>query len=65
MKIDRGDVVLMHGVGPCPSGSFAHCSGGTRTVVKHWNASKLVTASDSVECHTPKLDPARECRART
>jgi hypothetical protein len=65
MKIEKGAVVLQHGVGPCPSGDRAHCSGGTRVVVKRWNGSKLVTVADSVTCLDPGLDPARTCRPKT
>jgi hypothetical protein len=61
MTIEKGAVVLRHGVGPCPWGEGAHCSGGTRTVVKRWIGSKLVTSSETVECHAPRLDPAHGC----
>ncbi len=64
MTIEKGAVVLKHGVGPCPRGDGAHCSGGTRTVVKRWNGSGLVTSSETVKCHAPNLDPARGCLAR-
>ena len=66
LTIENGDVVLKHGVGPCPwDVGGAHCSGGTRTVVKRWNGSELVNASERIKCHDPKLDPAQSCRPKT
>jgi hypothetical protein len=62
MKMEKREVVLAYGVGPCPSEGGAHCYGGTRTVMKRWNGSRLVTASATVKCHEPQLDPARGCR---
>jgi hypothetical protein len=63
MKIEKGAVVLKDGVGPCPfDQASAHCSGGTRTIIKRWNGSKLATASNTVVCVEPRLDPKRDCR---
>lgn len=64
MRIENGAVVLRDGVGPCPFEGGAHCSGGSRTTVKRWNGSKLVTTAETVKCHAPQLDPARNCRPK-
>jgi hypothetical protein len=64
VSIEKGAVVLRDGVGPCPVEGGAHCSGGTRTTVKRWNGTRLVTAREAVECHRPHLEPARLCTPR-
>lgn len=64
-RAESGDLWIREPVGRCPyPDPSAHCFGGSRTLRKRWDGSRLVTIDSSVECVLPKLDPRRDCRPR-